>query len=140
MYLGSDGDSARNPPTEPAVEEIVGAVLQVFIELFLELLVYVGLDVISVRDERGNTYGCVLFGLFALAGIGLGAVVNWLHPQPVLPFPWLRLTNLIVGPLLAGGVSAVIARWRGRDPLFHFWMAVCFVLGYDAVRFAFAHV
>jgi hypothetical protein len=122
------------------VEEIVGALLQVFLELFLELLVYVGLDIISLRDERGDYHGCVLFGLFALAGIGLGAVVNWLHPQPVLPVPWLRLTNLIVGPFLAGGVSAVIARWRQRDPLTHFWMAFCFVLGYDVVRFAYAHV
>jgi hypothetical protein len=122
------------------VEEVIAAVLQVFLEFFLEFLVYVGLDIVAWRDNDDRTGGCVFLGLFALAGIGLGALVNWMHPTPMLPYPWLRLANLIVGPFLAGGVSVVIARWRNRTPLVHFWMAFCFVLGYDLVRFAYAHI
>ena len=82
----------------------------------------------------------MILGLIALAGMAVGGVVSRMHPQPVLPYPWLRLTNLVVGPGLAGGLSAAIARWRRRDAWFHFWMAFCFVLGYNLVRFAYAHV
>ena len=121
------------------MEEVVVALLQVFLEFFVEFLVYVGLDIVSYQTERGSTFGCIVLGLFALAGMALGAVVNWLHPNPFLGFAWLRLTNLIVGPILSGGLSAAIARWRQREPWAHFWMALCFVLGYNAVRFAYAH-
>lgn len=122
------------------MEEVVAALLQVFLEVFLEFVVYIGLDIVSLQDEKGNTRGCVLFGFFVLAGAGLGALVNWMHPRPVLPFPWLRLLNLVVSPVLAGGLSVLVARWRRRDPPLHFWMAFCFILGYNAVRFAYAHV
>ena len=121
------------------MEEVVAALLQVFLEFFLEFLVYVGLDIVSYQTERGGTFGCIVLCLFGLAGMALGAAVNWLHPNPFLGLAWLRLTNLIVGPILAGGLSAGIARWRQREPWAHFWMALCFVLGYDAVRFAYAH-
>jgi hypothetical protein len=121
------------------VEEVVAALLQVFLEFFVEFLVYVGLDIASYQTERGSTTGCLVLSLFALAGMALGAAVNWIHPHPILPLPWLRLTNLVVGPILAGGLSAAIARWRQREPWVHFWMALCFVLGYNAVRFAYAH-
>jgi hypothetical protein len=120
------------------VEEVVAAILQVFLEGFLEMVVYIGLDIVSLKDENGRTYGCVLLGFFVLAGVGLGALVNWMHPNPVLPLPWLRVANLIVGPFLAGGLSVLVARWRRRDPMLHFWMAFCFVLRYDLVRFAYA--
>jgi hypothetical protein len=122
------------------VEEIAAALVQVFIEFFLQFVVYFGIDVVSLQTERSRSYGCTILGLIALAGMALGGVVNWMHPQPVLPYPWLRLANLVVGPILAGGLSAAIARWRSRDPWFHFWMAFCFVLGYNLVRFAYAHV
>lgn len=122
------------------MEEVVAVLLQVFLEVFLEMLVYFGLDVASLKDEKGRTHGCVLLGSFTLAGVVLGAVVNWVHPHPVIPLPWLRVVNLIVGPILAGGLSVLVARWRQRDPMLHFWMAFCFVLGYDLVRFAYAHV
>lgn len=122
------------------MEEIAAALVQAFAEFFLEFVVYVGIDVVSLRTERNRSYGCMILGFIAFAGMGLGGVVNWVHPHPVLPYPWLRLTNLIVGPLLAGGMSAAISHWRGRDPWFHLWMAFCFVLAYDLVRFAHAHV
>ena len=127
-------------PREPAVEEIAAALIQVFFEFFLEVLIYIGLDFASMRDAKGKPHGCALSTLMALSGMLMGVVVNWLHPHPVLPFPGLRIANLFVGPVLAGALSAYIARWRGRDPWVHFWLALCFVLGYNLVRFAFAKV
>lgn len=121
------------------MEEILVPLLQVFFEFFLEMLVYIGIDFISMNDDRGRPNGCVVFGLFALVGMAIGGVVCWFHPHPVLYFAWLRLTNLIVGPILAGVLSYFIARWRQRDGWSHFWMAFSFVLGYDLVRYAYAH-
>jgi hypothetical protein len=122
------------------VEEVAAALVQAFVEFFLEFVVYFGIDVVSLRTERSRGFGCMVLGFIALAGMALGGVVNWAHPHPVLAYPWLRLTNLVVGPVLAGGLSAAIARWRGRDPWLHFWMAFGFVLGYTLVRFAYARV
>lgn len=123
------------------MEEAAVAILQALLELGLELLVYVGLDLASIRSERGGSAGCVLFGVFAAIGAGLGAAVNRLHPNPVLPFAGLRLANLVVAPLLAGGASWWLTRWRrrpDRDPTLHFWLAFGFVLAFNLVRFIYA--
>ena len=122
------------------MEEVVVALLQVFFEFFLEVLVYIGIDLLSIKDSKGRPHGCVIFPLFAVVGMGLGALVNWMHPRPVLPLEWLRVANLIVGPILAGGFSALVARWRQREPWAHFWMAFSFILGYNLVRFDYAKV
>jgi hypothetical protein len=126
--------------TEPTVEEVLVVILQGLVEFFLEFLIYVGLDFAAMSDERGCSKGCTVIGLMALAGVGLGALVNVIHPRPVLPLPWLRITNLIAGPIFAGALSAVIARRRQRDASTHFWMAFAFILAYNAVRFAYAKV
>ena len=121
------------------MEEILVAVLQVILEFGLELLIYGGLDVAAERAAPAERRGCLLLTLFALIGAGLGAVANAVHPRPVLPFPWLRITNLVVGPFLAGVLSLLAARWRRRpEPALHFGLACVFVLGFNLVRFAFA--
>lgn len=119
------------------MEEILVAVLQVLLEFGLELLLYGGLDLAAERADRERP-GCVFVGLFALFGAGLGAIANAVHPRPVLPFPWLRLTNLVVAPFAAGGLSWLVARWRRRGPALAFGTAFVFVLGFNLVRFAFA--
>ena len=125
------------------MEELLIPLLQVFIEIFLEFLIYFGLDVATVRDDRGQLNGFSLSVIFAVIGGLLGGLATWIHPHTVLPFAWLRIANLIVGPLVAGLLSAWIASWRQRrgrqrDPVLHFFMAFSFVLGYNLVRLAFA--
>ena len=125
------------------MEEILVAVVQVVLEFVFEVLVYGGLDAAAQRVERRSKVGCLLLVAFGLVGAGLGAVASWVHPAPVLPWPWLRVANLVGGPFLAGGLSWLVARWRqgrgGRlDPALHFGMAFVFVLGFNLARFALA--
>lgn len=54
--------------------------------------------------------------------------------------PTLRFASLIVTPLLAGGLSLVLASYRqhSRDnvePIVHFWQAFWFALGFVLIRF-----
>jgi hypothetical protein len=120
------------------MEEILVPILQLLVEFFLQMLFWGGLDVLSFRDKRGENQGCVLFGIFLGVGGLIGGIVTWIHPHPMLAYPWLRLTNLIVGPFVAGGLAWLIARWRKQDPWIHVLMAFSFVLGYNVVRYAFA--
>ena len=126
------------------MEELLIPVLQILLELFLEFLFYFGLDVATVRDDRGQLNGFSLSVIFAIIGALLGGLATWIYPHTVLPFAWLRLTNLFVGPFVAGLFSCWIASWRQRcgrrrDPTLHFFLAFSFVLGFNLVRFAFAH-
>jgi hypothetical protein len=120
------------------MEEILVPILQLLVEFLLQMLVWGGLDFLSFRNERGENNGWVLFGIFLGVGGLIGGIVTWVHPHPMLAYPWLRLTNLIVGPFVAGGLSWLIARWRQREPWIHVLMAFSFVLGYNVVRYAFA--
>jgi hypothetical protein len=118
--------------------EILVPILQLLVEFVLQMLVWGGLDFFSIRNERGENKGCMLFGVFLVLGGLIGGIATWIHPQAMLAYPGLRLANLIVGPFLAGGLSWLVARWRKHDPLIHVLMAFSFVLGYNVVRFAFA--
>lgn len=128
------------------MEEILIIVLQLFFEFGLELLFWAGLDLTAwsiAREEKSGGVGCTLMFLVFLIGAGLAAFMNWLYPRPLLPYDWLRIINLIAGPLLAGGAAWWFADWRRRRgakilPSLHFWSAFWFVLGYDLVRFAYA--
>jgi hypothetical protein len=55
----------------------------------------------------------------------------------------LRVVNLIVAPIVSGGLSYLIAVWRRTRgartcPRTHFWTAFWFVLAFGAVRLAYA--
>jgi hypothetical protein len=80
--------------------------------------------------------------LFAIGAV-CGGLTNWIYQRPLLPYDWLRIINLVVGPLVAGGVGWLIAEWRRRrgtaiSPSLHFWIGFWFVLGFDLVRFVYA--
>ena len=128
------------------MEEILILLLQLFFELGLELLIWTGLDLAAwsiTRQEKHGTVGCSAMFVFFLIGAGLGALMNWLYPRPLLDYEWLRIANLILAPVLVGGAAWLFAEWRRRRgakllPSLHFWFAFCFVLGFDAVRFAYS--
>ena len=125
------------------VEEVIAFIVQVVLELGLQLLGSIGLDfAASTRDEESET-GCgPLFGFAVLGGI-IGGLSLLFAPHAILPHPWMRIANLIVAPILAGALSALVASWvsprRGWVPSHHFWRAFCFALGFGLVRFAYIH-
>jgi uncharacterized membrane protein YccC len=125
------------------MEEALVLILQLLFELIVQLLLYGGIDFITMwveKNDKPGGLGCLLMFLFAVIGVGFAALANLFHPVVFLPYDWLRIANLIVGPLLAGGVSWLFTDWRRRRgarlvPRLHFWFAFCFVFGFDVVRF-----
>ena len=128
------------------MEEVLIVILQLVFELAVQLLLYGGIDCITMwveKNDKPGGVGCLLMFIFALMGVGFGAFANLFHPGAFLPFGWLRIANLIVGPLLAGGVSWLFTDWRRRRgarlvPIMHFWFAFFFVFGFNLVRFVYA--
>src|ERR1043166_2230278 len=97
------------------MEELLVLIVQVIVEGFLELLIYGGLDLaaFSIRsNEKEGSYGCVMMVVFLVLGAALGGLANMIHPRSFLPYPWLRITNLIAGPILVGIASWLFAEWR----------------------------
>jgi hypothetical protein len=130
------------------MEEILIVILQLLFEFLLQLLMYGGLDLaawtIGNKEDKTGAAGCLVMTIFFLIGAGVGGLANLIHPGAFLPYQWLRIANLLAGPVLAGGVSWLFADWRRRRgahlvPWLHFWMAFWFVLGFDVVRFIYAH-
>lgn len=124
------------------MEEILVVVFQIFFEVILQFFGSVPID-FSTRSDRFDR-GCGWFVLHAAIGGLLGFVSTLLAPQLLLPHAALRIANLLVAPLLAGGIAYLFARWaksRGNayDPIAHFWHGVLFAFMFGAARFAFAH-
>ncbi len=123
------------------MEEVLVVVLQVFFEVVIQLLGWWPLDVSTGSDRVDR--GCGWLLLHAFVGGLLGFLSALIAPQLLLPFAWLRVANLVVAPLAAGGLAYLFARWakaRGNafDPRTHFWHGFLFALMFGAARFAFA--
>jgi hypothetical protein len=83
-----------------------------------------------------------------LSSLAIGAALGWLSlfifPAVLVKWAWLRITLLFVSPLASGLMSRALAQRRQKrlaqiDPNFHFWIGLCFSIGFVWVRFAFAH-
>ena len=127
------------------MEEILIVILQAFFEFFLELILYVGLDLAAwgFRDEKDGGAGCGWIFVFMFLGAGLGALANWIHPKTLLPFAWMRIANLLVGPFLVAWASKLwteARKERGRNlvPANHFYFALLFTFAFNLVRFLYA--
>jgi hypothetical protein len=122
------------------VEEILGFIIQLVIEVLVQIFGALGLDVASSRRGRGEEGGCGWLAVFAFFGGVCGGLSLIPYPAPLLPNAGLRIANLIVAPLLAGGVSALAANlWAGRgwNPAHHFWRGFWFAMLFGLVRFAY---
>jgi hypothetical protein len=131
------------------VEEIVALILQLVIEVGLQLFGSIGFDFATEsRRARGsdgtrNPDGCGWMLAFAAFGAICGGISLIFAPDLILPTLRLRIANLIVAPLLAGALSALVAAqiWaaRGASPKHHFWRGFWFALLFGLTRFAYAH-
>jgi hypothetical protein len=122
------------------MEEVLVVVLQLLVEFFVEVLIYTGIDLGWRRDD--SRVGCSSLSLFLLFGGALGGLANVIYPRLLLPSEGLRVAALLAGPLAAGGLSWLVARWRKERgaavvPDQHFATAFAFVLAFDVVRYAF---
>ncbi len=122
------------------MEEILVIVFQLFFELLINVLGSGLLDLVSRGTTAKTQEGCGVFVLHAGVGGGLGFLSTLLVPHLILPNLGLRLLNLVLGPIVAGGASYLIAREvlkkpDGRTAFLH---AFLFALLFGLARFAFA--
>jgi hypothetical protein len=126
-----------------SMEELLILILQGFAEVLLQMLGSGLLDVLTwgiEGDDNRPSRGCTLGILLFAAGCGLGWLSLWLAPHNLLPWGWLRIANLVIGPMLSAWLSWWIARWRQRRdpevvPRHHVISAALACLGLVLVRF-----
>jgi len=132
------------------MEEIVALLIQLVLEVGLQIFGSLGFDwaTESRRDRKkdGETQehdGCGWLVAFAVFGAICGGLSLVFAPKLLLPNVGLRVANLILAPLLAGGLSYLVAAFvwtaRGQNPQHHFWRGFWFALLFGLVRFAYAH-
>lgn len=132
------------------MEEIVALLIQIILEVGLQLFGSIGFDWAAsstTRRKKGGEVqeedGCGWLMVFAILGAVCGGLSLIFAPKLLLPHVGLRVANLILAPLIAGGLSYLIAAFvwsaRGQSPRHHFWRGFWFALLFGLVRFAYAH-
>ncbi len=125
------------------MEDILIVLLQGFAELFIEIFGSGILDLFTWRGES-NDVRISRVWMVALLLFAAGCLLGWLSlllmPHNLVPWGWLRMANLVIGPAVSGWISWRIARWRRhRDPdavpHHHAINAVVACLGMVLVRF-----
>lgn len=132
------------------MEELLVALLSAAVELFLETVAYLPSDWwLSTTERRRTTRGDPFqppLGGVALVGAGIGLIFGALslaiHRQTMLPWPWLRVLNVVAAPLLSGLIarSAAVRRQKRGQPSsarLHFWFAFAVTFALAAVRLAY---
>ena len=121
------------------MEEVVAVVLQAVFEIGFQVLISGGVDLAAAVSRR-NPSGCG----WAVGHTVVGGLCGWLSaimfPHLVLPYTGLRIANLVVGPLIAGGLTLLVERAfrRGAGGAAAFWHGFAFALAFGLARFAFA--
>lgn len=121
------------------MEELFVMALQVIFEAALYGSVCCGVPVEKAEASRSTAPLWISLILGAIIG---GLSLIWL-PDAMLPWGWLRVANLIVTPILVGGVCYAFAvliygRKAERQHLLHFVCSAAFGFAVALVRFVYA--
>ncbi len=126
------------------MEEVLVLVLQGVFEVGLEVLFYGGLVWPSSDARTDSASAWAVGGILTFAlGAGLGVFFNFFFPHLLVPYPWLRIANLVLGPAASGLFAWCVALWRsqyrrGVAPGQHAAFAVLFTIAFATVRYAYA--
>lgn len=112
--------------------------MELILELFGEGLLDVALHAVGESERARRRARRIV--LFAFVGAGIGALSLLVFPELVIADPTLRVSSLVLSPLLAGLTLAIVGRRRRRDArlvtsLESFWPAFTFALAMAAVRY-----
>lgn len=129
--------------------QVFGWLFQLFGELILQLVMEAIAELIghSLKEPFRRPgplnpwLAAVGYGLFGAAG---GALSLALLPELFIAPGHLRVLNLVLTPIAAGLVMALLGAWRRRRDkdtirLETFAYGYCFALAMASVRFAFGH-
>lgn len=125
------------------MEEILVLILQCVAELLLQALGSGALDFMTWSWDGGDSgvsRGCLLGILLFVAGGILGGLSLLVLTHHLLPYGWMRMANLVMGPACSGWASWFLVRWRksrysDADPGSHGLGAALACLGFVLVRF-----
>lgn len=127
------------------MEEALILILQCIAEVLLQAFGSGFLDSLLFWRKEPSSRSGVLIGIF-LSLFVIGGFLGWLSlflvHHTLLPWGWLRMANLIVGPVSSGYVSWLIARWHQKKnpevhPWFHAGVAAALCFGFVIFRFTF---
>jgi hypothetical protein len=132
------------------MEELLIALLAGGAEFIVQILACFPWDLLLwvFRDRRGppeirndSILAIVIIGL--LLGAALGGFSLLIRRQTMLPYPWLRILNVLVAPIISGLLARQVAyrrRKRGlnSEPRLHFAFALAITLALVLVRFIYA--
>lgn len=104
--------------------ELAGNLLQFVLEFVLQIVLELLGDTIvrGVARLRPKETARAPWGMPAwvagLGYLGFGALAGWgsvqLFPHPFISEPWMRIANLMITPIVAGAVMALIGALRAR--------------------------
>lgn len=131
------------------VLELIFVVLQfigeVLIQVILEAIVEFGLHSVRkpFRRPQPSHPAPAAIG-YAILGAIAGAISLWIFPALLIDDSWLRVANLVITPIAAGGAMAAIGAWRRTREnelirLDRFAYGFLFALAMAGVRFAFGN-
>ena len=126
------------------MEEVLIVLVQFVAEVLFEVLIYLPFDLPWRRDAAtGERTGVGWLVGYAFAGGAVGGISLLVAPRLLIHSVPLRLANLVVAPVVAGGLSWALAAWRrsrgaATSPRTHLWTAFWFVLAFSGVRLAYA--
>lgn len=125
--------------------QIVVWILQVIGELLLQIfgeaLAELGLRSLGEPFRRAPPIHPALAGLgYFLLGLMAGGLSLWIVPVLFIQAQWLRVTNLLLTPLIAGLAMSAIGRYRKRKAqelirLDTFAYGAVFAFGMSLVRY-----
>lgn len=129
--------------------QILGWLLQLVGEIILQVIGEAIAELIghSVREpfRRPKPIHPWLAAIgYAIFGALAGALSLWLMPSLFIEAQWLRVTNVIITPVLAGILMAWVGAWRRKHDkevirLDSFAYGWCFALAMALVRFVWGH-
>jgi hypothetical protein len=101
------------------IVELLLALLQVLgelvLQIVLEALAELGLHSLREPFRRPQPLHPVLASIgYGILGAGAGALSLWLLPSLFITAEWLRIANLLITPVAAGGVMGIFGAWRRR--------------------------
>ena len=126
------------------MEELLIAVVQFALEFCFDVLVNLPFDWPSKhRDSREPEGRWAPNFLWFCGGCALAGLSLLLVRHTMIPYPQLRIANLLLAPLFSAYLSQIIAHHRTETnefivPRNHFWQAFWFTLGLVLIRFIYA--
>jgi hypothetical protein len=131
------------------IVELLLAILQILgelvLQIVLEALAELGLHSVREPFRRPKPLHPVLAAIgYGIFGAGAGALSLWLLPNLFITVEWLRIANLVITPVAAGGVMVAFGVWRRRRDeelirLDRFSYGFLFAFAMALVRFIWGH-